>query len=349
LLIAALPFGITPLSFHSKAHAFRMTLNLPLLTALVLGVTAFDSFAADRVPLLEQAGATQSGGWLTGPSTFRLEAIGATDTGVGGITLVTPLVRRGEGLLLVEGFGYKGDANFGYLGGGLIARHRFAPGEVLELSGMVEGLQDRDDFSYAQAGIGVAYTRGPFTARANGYIPFSSGDERRKRSGRWTQELHHPSGTVDWSRDTITRRSPAAGFDAEIEWGLPAGRLPISPHIAVGYFYRAGSEQEVEYSGVLVRGEIHFGQHWSLEAEWRSDADDFGQELRFAVTYQTFFGSGGEASSPDQQLLYGPVERRPWPAVASRERTKTWSKDPEIRHEAADDCCGSDTSPLIFD
>jgi hypothetical protein len=335
-----------------------------LLSASLAGSSVFASAAPG-------GGIDGSGtsAWINRPSSFSLEVHALKDGPATGANVVVPLLGRGKTRILGQGYGFKGDASLGGLGFGLILRNRLRTARMVEASAFIEGLQDREGFSYPQFGLGLAYSETWFTARINGYFPLRGGTDRPTDSARWTERERLMDGSVvgvDWSRESFEHVSPGLGFDAELEFHLPEPPRWVDRHLVLVYFYREADDLSAVLSGVLVRGELHFGENWALEGEWRDDASDIGQEYRFVVRYQKRFGGGEEVngeqtiagSSYMDRMMSGPVERRPWPTVTHPKH------DGDARRGGArllfapehasptplpDDCCPSAGSPLIFE
>ncbi|MHA3775300.1 inverse autotransporter beta domain-containing protein [Verrucomicrobiota bacterium sgz303538] len=302
---------------------------------------------------------------FTAPINLSLEVRGTEDGASGGVHYVQPVIARSDFALLGEAYGYKGDSSLGVLGAGLIVRKSVHGEGILELNGFFDGLQDSDGFSYPQIGIGAAYGYRWMTVRANGYLPLRSGDERTTGRRRWTErdrdrEFNRGVDVIDWSQEVVTHRSPMRGFDVEVEFRLPQPPRWVDPRLAVGYFYRVSDDNRTVYSGPTIRGELHFGEHWLAEAEWRNDASEIDQEWRVGVRWQYFLGGPGVAEKSsgtrDLQEMYGPAERFPWPTLAHRKerrdaeavRSRTAVKTAQPAAQV-DDCCSSGTEPLVFE
>jgi hypothetical protein len=287
-----------------------------------------------------------------------------------GANVVVPLWGTGRPLLLTQAYGFKGDAELGGFGVGLILRGRLAETRMVEANAFIEGLRAREGYSYPQFGAGLAYSESWFTARINGYFPLRGGDNRVAHTDRWTNRETRLDGSVvgvDWSCDSIEHRSPGLGFDAELEFRLPDPPKWIDPHLVVGYFYREADDRSAVHSGMLVRGELHLGRNWELQGEWRDDAAEIGQEYRVVLRWQTSFGgpegaaAGGVVSSMSymDRAMLGPVEREPWPTVTRPVSHGNFKKGPARLISGPveegtppadpDDCCPSSSTPLIFE
>ena len=334
-----------------------------LIASLGMSVAGWNAESAGPVP-----GAVSSASRFNGPSSFGLEARALKDGPAVKANVVVPLFGVGHSLVLTQLYGFKGDAELAGIGAGVIARYRIAAAEVLEVSAFIDGLRDREGFSYPQLGMGFAYSRAWFTARANGYLPLRGGDERTIGTHEWSSRNgNQASGwsRTEWSQELIQHESPARGFEAEIELRLPQPPRWVDPRIAAGYYYFEADDRSSVHSGLTLRGELHFGENWAVEGAWRSDASEIGQEYRFVLRYQKWFGGEDTAvsgRSSDSQyfdhLMRGPVEREPWPTITrarrngperrgdSRQIQPPWKEAPPA---VPDDCCPNADGPLIFE
>jgi len=241
------------------------------------------------------------------------------------------------------------------VGGGLIVRAKVQKDSFVELNWFFDGLRDDGGFSYPQLGAGLGFTHSWITVRANGYLPLRDADERTVGHRHWTTVERSLTGRVteiDWSEKEIFQRAPMRGFDAEVEIHSPKRLGWIEPSVAVGYYYRQTDDRPELYSGIMVRGELQFGEHWKLAGEYRNDASAIDQEWRVSIQYQHFFGEPkartGETIST--QML-GPAVRSPWPTVARGEASRgpREGDDHHWESSSSSDCCNSGDEPLIFE
>ena len=358
-----MPILEVPRHHATSPDLMRHSASVIILLAIISG----------RLPAAEtqttQARVSDAPESITKPVSLDLEAHALEDGLALGGSVTRPLANWGQTRLLAEAYGFKGDSDLGGFGGGLILRQRISKLHYVELNAFFDALQDREGFSYTQLGVGIAYAQPWFTARVNGYFPLSGGRDVKVGERTWTQtDRNFRTGVteVDWSSDLLEHRSPGMGFDAEVEVRLPNPPRWIDPHLAVGYYYRAADDRSNVYSGALLRGELHFGEKWAVEGEWRSDAGDVGQEWRVVVRYQVQFG--GRSSSPAgnaqerwmEYQLNRPVERRPWPVISRSERKGDAERgnvrfipleqgDESAGKTKAADCCPTANDPLIFD
>jgi hypothetical protein len=233
-----------------------------------------------------------------------------------GASYVQPVFTLGGVAVLAEGFGQKGNENFGGVGGGVLLRKRMQGVGTFGLNGFVESLQDRGGFAYQEAGIGVEYGASWLVLRSNAYLPFDGSndviavaDTDGCGCGGHTQEL-----------------KAATGWDVNLELALPRHPRWLDPRLIVGYYQRFHPNGFGSYSGVQVGTEIHLMRHLTALAEWRQNANRSDQEWVVGMRFEIPIGlcPRGKESGTDivvsdlgEELLHLPARRNPWPSTLS--------------------------------
>lgn len=314
------------------------------------------------------------------PIAMALEARTVEGDGAIGLHLATPVFANRSSTVLLEGYGFEGESELGILGAGIVYRRAVGKRGVVETSAFFEGLRSTDGFSYPQLGAGLGYSPDTWiTFRANGYLPLKGKDSRNSGTERWSETEGTGSGRYkeSFSRKFSYERAPMRGFDVEVEFRLPKPPRWVDPVLAVGYAFREAEDRPEVYSGMTVRGELHFAKHWVIEGEWRQDMHGVNQEWRAGVRFEILFGgpagaeergavvSNGRNGGSSEEASwstngragerYQPVKRFPWPTLARGvTHGKTKQEGSYLGSQSApapaksDDCCPSGNSPLIF-
>ncbi len=240
-------------------------------------------------------------GWFR-EAALSVEINSAADATAFGARIVQPFRMSEKTALLVDIFGAKGDADFGILSGGVALRRAVgAAGMVVGVNAFYDVLRDADGFLYSQLGFGGEISRGRWTARANGFFPVgdshSEDREQRELSSERTTFSQNAQGQRIASQVTTTRtetttlgRDAAWGWEAELEYAIPAGPAWLDPRVAVGYYQIEADHASASYSGFKARGEVRFGEHLAADVEWRQDGGDLQQEWRAGLRFQFLLG-----------------------------------------------------------
>lgn len=235
------------------------------------------------------------------------------DHGAIGAMAWAPVFETARQLLFAEATGLKGEQSLGVVSAGLGFRRVL--GESLGFAGLnafYDGLQDADDFSYSQLGLGMEWGNGRWFSNANAYFPV--GDAK---------DFHH-----DFKRTPAGYACEASQW-AEVEAGLWLLKKPrlLDPYIAVGYF---GTWNGVDNTnGIKLRAEVAVAKWIYAGAEWRQNGGPgVGQEWTLGLRFQFAFGKSGGAGTEDVHgqrtnrpgSYYGHVRRSAWPSINGCDR-----------------------------
>jgi len=329
-----------------------LPLAKPLIRLVLAAFAVCTSFAGGEGMGSSESAASETG-WWNRPSTFVLEARTVEHDAAIGVHLVRPIFSTANSDVLLEGYGFEGEQRLGIIGGGLVYRTGAGSRSAWEVSAFFEGLRSTDGFAYPQIGVGAGFSPDRWiTLRANGYLPLQGKDSRRIGTDRSSRI--EGSGTdrreVGFSRERFSERAPMRGFDVEAEFRLPNPPRWVDPRLAIGYAYREAKDRPEVYAGPLVRGELHFAKHWSVEGEWRDDAHGIDQEWRVGIKFQMLFGGPAGADGGREGERYLPVKRFPWPTLArGTTKGKTQRGDSRTLSPAVPGgCCDSGEDPLIY-